>query len=159
MGLERWGKKVGGRGSWIWQVVNDAADSSIWALDGAELWLAVEKQFVPTHEKDKGKQVGKSLAALKTAAMRGRWLGIAEALGLPVQEIHASTWHAAELGSGRLKRELCKAMSLQKAAALWPELAGLKKSEDHIAEAALIARYWAKKQQHAAMLAAGESRG
>ena len=153
--LERWGKLVRPRGSKIWQIVNEARDFANWQLDGAELWLAVEDQFIPTYERDKKVQMGKSLAALKTAAMRGRWLGIAEAMGLSVQEVHASTWHAAELGNGRLKREACKALSLQKAAALWPELQGLKKSEDHIAEAALIARYWAKKQQHAAMLAAG----
>lgn len=157
--LERWGKQVRPQGAWIWQVVEEARDFCTWQLDGAELWLAIEKQFIPTYERDKKVQMGKSLAALKTSAMRGRWLGIAEAQGLPVEEVQASTWHAAELGDGRLNRARCKALSLQVAGQLWPELATLKKSEDHIAEAALIARYSAKKQQQAAMLAAGGSCG
>lgn len=157
--LERWGKRVNGQGGWIYQIVTDAVDLSTWAFDGAELWLAVETQYIPGYERDKIVQVSKSISALKVAAHRGRWLGAAEARGLSVEEIHPSTWRAAELGAVKIKRAQIKALSLQVAGAAWPELASLKKSEDHIAEAALIARYWAKKQQQAAMLAAGGSRG
>jgi Holliday junction resolvasome RuvABC endonuclease subunit len=157
--LERWGKGINRDGDWVYQLVKGTVDRSIWVHDGADLWLAVEKQYIPGYERDKKVQIAKSISALKVAVHRGRWLGAAEAHGLSVQEVHPKSWQAAELGAVKTKRAQIKALALQKASALWPELQGLKKSEDHIAEAALIARYWAKKQQHAAMLAAGGSCG
>lgn len=157
--LETWGKRVAINGVWIHRIVRDAVEQATWQFDGAELWLAIEEQFVAAHETSRKVQTAKSISALKVAVHRGRWLGAAEAQGLSIQEIQPSTWRAAELGTARLKKDRIKALALKTVGHIWPELAVLKKSEDHVAEAALIARYWARKQQHAAMLAAGGASG
>ncbi len=135
---------VKGYGGEIEPVVSNAQCE---AQQTDRLVLACEAQFVKdSRSMDTGKRMGQQRAALSVAAVRGKWLGIAEASGAFASafEVHPTTWREAMLGRGwgSRPRVQCKTQALAVVAGLW----GLRlaKSHDHTAEALLIAAYAAK---------------
>lgn len=123
---------------------------------GGKQWLAfpemhfyVEDQFVIDDQKvPKAERLAKQRDAIKTATSKGRWLAVAETFGFTTHEVLASTWRRAQLGKGwgNATREKAKAEAVRAANSIWG--LGIKRSQDHGAEARLIAEYgWVERKQ------------
>lgn len=118
-------------------------------LAGTEPWLAypdlhfyIEDQFINDDRKlAKKVRMAVQRDALKIATSKGRWMGVAETFGFQAHEVHPTTWREAQLGKGWgfVPREQAKRHAVAIANQLW----GLKllRSQDHGAEARLIAEY------------------
>lgn len=114
-----------------------------------EMHCYVEDQFViDDHKVDKAERLAKQRGALKTATSKGRWLAIVETFGFSTYEVLASTWRRAQLGKswGRATRDKAKAQAVLVVNSLWG--LGIKRSQDHGAEARLIAEYGWVEQEH-----------
>lgn len=88
-----------------------------------------------------GKGLKATTSPLSVASLHHCFGGIeacVDAIGVEARRVHATTWKRVYglIGKGRGKE-----VSMNAAAQLWPELGSLRKRDDGIAEAALIARY------------------
>jgi Holliday junction resolvasome RuvABC endonuclease subunit len=106
---------------------------------GSALRLAVEDQWVGqgTTKADQNK----ARSSLGVAVCRGKWMAVAELLGIEVVVVHPSTWRSAVLGRQWVNkpRDQCKAQALLVVQAMY----GLRlpKNHDHVAEALCLATY------------------
>lgn len=106
---------------------------------GSALRLAVEDQWVGqgTTKADQNK----ARSSLGVAVCRGKWMAVAELLGIEVVVVHPSTWRSAVLGRQWVNkpRDQCKAQALLVVQAMY----GLRlpKTHDHVAEALCLATY------------------
>ncbi|MCP4573320.1 MAG: hypothetical protein GY838_13275 [bacterium] len=114
-----------------------------------EMYFYVEDQFVIDDQKvAKPERLAKQRDALGVATSKGRWMAIAETFGFSTHQVMPSTWRRTQLGKGwgSAPREKAKAQAVLAANSIWG--LGIKRSQDHGAEARFIAEYgWVEQQQ------------
>jgi Holliday junction resolvasome RuvABC endonuclease subunit len=114
---------------------------------GSTVRLIVEDQWIPraggpgSGDAAVRKAYAQATAALGVAVCRGKWMAVAELLGIEVVVVHPSTWRSAVLGRQWVNkpRDQCKAQALLVVQAMY----GLRlpKNHDHVAEALCLATY------------------